>query len=255
MDEPPARRRTWEACYNARDIGGYATRDGRQTRWRRFFRSDNLCRLTAAGAATLVTDGVRTVIDLRSPFELRIDPYPLAPPNTPRDAPEYRNLSVLDQGDKVLDEALNAAETLVEKYAIILDRGRSQFASIITAIGTAPKGGVLVYCHAGKDRTGLVAALVLALAGVPDATIAEDYALSQGHLQLLYDHQIRNAPNLADRERLEHQLRSPLNAAHPKTMLGTLAYLDAHYGGVHAYLRGAGVARRDLDLVRARLLD
>jgi protein tyrosine/serine phosphatase len=248
-----ARCLQWNACYNARDVGGYETRDGWRTRWRTFLRADNLCRLTRHGAEAVVGDGVQTVIDLRSPFELAIDRCPFAPPSAVTSAPTYRNLPVLNQDDPSLSEALNAAASVPAMYAILLERCRPQMAAILCAIGNAAEGGVLVYCHAGKDRTGLVVALVLALAGVPDATIATDYALSDTYLRPLYDYQLRSAPDDVQRQRLEQQIRSPLNVARPETMLETLAHLDALYGGVDAYLCGAGVAKSDLDRVRTRL--
>lgn len=255
VDEPLTRRLAWEACYNARDIGGYATRDGGQTRWRRFLRADNLVRLTTAGIAALIAEGVRTVIDLRSPYELRIDACPFAPPCALPGAPEYQNLPALDRDDKSLTGLLDAATSVSQMYALMLDHCRSQLATIFTAVATAPPGGVLVYCHAGKDRTGVVAALTLALAGVPDATIGEDYALSERHLQPLYDEQLRSARDSAQRERLSQQFRSPLNVALSEAMLETLTYLNTQHGGAHAYLRTSGVAALDLEQVRARLLD
>ena len=103
-------------------------------------------------------------------------------------------------------------------------------------MATAPPGGVLVYCHAGKDRTGLVTALVLAVAGVPVATIAADYAASDGHLQPWYVAQLRRAPDAAARRLPAQSLRSPLNAAAPETMHATLVHLDRHHGGTYADL-------------------
>jgi protein-tyrosine phosphatase len=253
VNQPQARRLEWEACHNARDVGGYETRDGRRTRWRRVLRADNLRRLTPSGAAALVQDGVRTILDLRSPFELRLDPCPFAPPCPLPDAPSYRSVPVLDQGDRALAAALEAARSVAELYALMLERCRPRIAAVVAAVGAAPAGGVLVYCHAGKDRTGLITALVLALADVQPATIAADYALSEAYLQPLYDAQLGATRTAADRERLARQLRSPLNAARPETMLDTLAYLDARHRGVYAYLRSAGVAEQDLHRVRSRL--
>src|SRR5829696_7028672 len=105
MPSPPshtARRLDWDACYNARDVGGYPLAGGGQTGWGRFVRADNLRRLSARGRAALLASGVRTVIDLRSPFELGIDPYPFPPAESAEadpGLPTYRNLPVLNPAD------------------------------------------------------------------------------------------------------------------------------------------------------------
>lgn len=112
---------------------------------------------------------------------------------------------------------------------------------------------MLVYCHAGKDRTGLINALVLATAGVQHTTIAQDYALSDRCLQPLYEAQLQQERDAAKRLRLKRQLRSPLNAARPSTMLATLAHLDERHGGATSYLRRSGVASAELERLRARL--
>lgn len=248
----PAHRLAWEACYNARDVGGYPAGVGRRTRWGRFVRSDNLCRLSAAGQAALVAAGVRTVIDLRSAFELRIDPCPFEPARAGLGAPAYLHLPVLDPAAPAETEAIERAESVAAMYAAILAHGRARLATILRAVVEAPPGGVLVYCHAGKDRTGLVTALVLAVAGVPAAAVAEDYALSDGYLQPWYDEQLRTAANDAMRRRLAQYLRSASNAARPETMQATLAHLDQYYGGPQTYLRAAGLAEEDFEGIRRR---
>jgi protein-tyrosine phosphatase len=133
-------------------------------------------------------------------------------------------------------------------FRVVLDHYWRGIAGVMRAIAAAPAGGVLFHCHAGKDRTGLVAALLLALAGVPNATIAEDYALSQACLQPLFDQRLSQEPDPAKRERLARMI-----GAVPETMLGVLAHLDARHGGAERYLRGAGVAEADLDRLRRRL--
>ena len=255
---PPAvRRLAWDACYNARDVGGYTVANGGQTRWGRFVRADNLRRLSAAGRAALLASGVRTIIDLRSPFELGIDPYPFPPAGaagaTPG-TPTYRNLPVLDRADTPEAEAIAAAATVEAMYAAMLAYGRARLGAILRAVAAAPAGGVLVYCHAGKDRTGLVTGLVLAVAGVAATDIAADYAVSDGSLQPWYEEQLRRAPDAAARRRLARFLRSPLNVARPETMLATLAHLNRHFGGAEAYLAAAGLTETELAGIRRRLL-
>ncbi len=245
------RRLQWDACYNVRDLGGYATGDSRRTRWRAVLRGDNLCRLTSAGRAALLDAGVRTIVDLRSPSEVATFPHPFGNPSA-RDIPlpvTYLNLPLLDEADDAGAVALRVAETVRAQYVLMLDRYPARMAAVLQAIVAAPEGAVLVHCHAGKDRTGLVAALLLELVGVPRPTIAEDYALSDSYLQPLYAQLLTEARDDAARERLQRLLVSSR-----ETMLDVLSYLDDLYGGTAAYLQAAGVTTGQLVQLRERLL-
>ena len=258
MARPLDRVLSWEGCFNVRDIGGYRTDSGGRTRWRSLVRADNLRRLTPAGCAALADYGVRTVIVLRAPFELRIDPSPFAVGAAGRGlpgAPAYLHVPVLDREcrDAAVADAVDAAPTVEAMYELLLERCREQIGAVISAIASAREGGVLVYCHAGKDRTGLVAALVLAVAGVRRSAIARDYALSDRCLRPLYEAQLGNEPDAEKRAALKRSLYSPLNAARPRTMLSTLAHLEERHGGVGRYLRGAGVEQRELERLRTRM--
>ena len=162
----------WEGCLNARDLGGYATGDGRETRWGAVVRSASLAALTEAGRAALADYGVRAIVDLRLPAELADDPNPFAEPGDHGVA--YTNVSFIDPAAAPPD----AVSTLAEDYLQMLDRYRQGVAEAMTAIASAPDGAVLIHCAAGKDRTGLISALLLGLAGVPTETIAADYAMT-----------------------------------------------------------------------------
>lgn len=182
-----------------------------------------------------------------------MDPSPFASPDPLHGGPAYMNVPMLDETNEAAAAALNAAPTMAAVYALILDGCLRRVAEIFAALAAAPSGGVLVYCHAGKDRTGIVAALALAAVGVPAEAIAADYALSDRSLQPLYDGRLREVEDPAGRRRLEERLRSPLNAAEPETMIATLAHLENRYGGAAEYLRAGGLTPRDLGRVRARL--
>jgi protein tyrosine/serine phosphatase len=244
------RHLSWDACYNARDLGGYDTNAGAQTRWRSLIRADGLFRLTPAGREALLDYGIRTIIDLRSGHEVKKNPNPFADGACPENIITHMNLPALDESDSEGMAGLNAADTPRENYIFMLSRFRRNFAAIFRAIAEAGPGGIVVHCHAGKDRTGLVSALLLALAGVPSETIAADYALTDAYLQPHYDEiRANNAdPDPAKRERLEQWLVSP-----PETMLAVLSHLDRQYGGVRAYLLSAGLTPGELNRVRSRL--
>ena len=242
-----SRHLAWDACYNVRDIGGYETDDGRQTRWRALVRADDLCRLTPAGVASLRDYGVRTIVDLRSAAEVPTAGHPFARRSAADGSLTYLNLPLLDDGNPAGLAAVNAAERTEDVYIGMLEHFRGPIAAIVRAVARAPDGTVLIHCHAGQDRTGLVVALLLALAGVPYPTIAADYALSSTYLQPLYEGWL-SALATTEADRSAWWLASP-----PDAMLAVLATLDARHGGVHAYLRAAGVSPAELERIRDRL--
>lgn len=242
------RRLNWDACYNARDLGGYDTNAGAPTRWRAIVRADGLFRLTPQGRQALMDYGIRTVIDLRSGAELTKDPNPFA--ENGGHGLIYQNLPALDESDREGMVALNAADNPSDNYHFMLSRFRRNFAVVFRAVAEAQPGGIVVHCHAGKDRTGIVSALLLSLVGVPAETIAADYALTDRYLHPLYD-EIRTNNVDADpikRERVEQWL-----VCRPETMSSVLSYLDQEYGGVRAYLLGSGLTPGELNRVRGRL--
>jgi protein-tyrosine phosphatase len=238
------RRLAWEGVLNARDLGGYPTADGRQTRWGAVVRSDSLTALTSAGREALISHGVRSMVDLRLPGEVADQPNPFAEPADHGIA--YANVSFVDPAAAPPEDAI----TLADGYKRMLDRFQKQVAAVMAAIAEAPGGGVLVHCAAGKDRTGLIAALLLGLAGVAPETIAADYALTAECLRPREQAWLENGPG--DRAEREEQLRRFAPTA--AVMEAVLEHLTVRYGGVAAYLLEAGVAPEDLDRLRARLL-
>jgi protein tyrosine/serine phosphatase len=129
-------------------------------------------------------------------------------------------------------------------YREALERWAGRWAQAISAIARAPKGGVLVHCHVGRDRTGMVCALALSVAGVPPAAVAEDYALSAERLQPLYDEWLAAEQDPKVRARLERE-----NVSEAAAMLAILEELD-----VEPFLLRAGAGPEDLEILRARLV-
>jgi protein-tyrosine phosphatase len=244
IERERTRRLAWEGVLNARDLGGYQTVDGQETRWGAVVRSDNLAFLTPTGCEALVRYGVRTIVDLRLPDEVAGEPDPFAEPD-PRGV-AYANLSFLDPAAAPLAEVA----TLAEDYMGMLDSFGKAVAEVMAAVANAADGGVLVHCAAGKDRTGLIAALLLGLVGVPSETIADDYALSAECLRPRDEEWLANGPG----ERAERERTLLRFAPTRQVMLELLGHLTERYGGVEGYLLQAGVPADDLDRLRARLL-
>jgi protein-tyrosine phosphatase len=234
----------WESLANARDLGGYPAAGGRETRRGAVVRSDSLAALTDAGRAALAAYGVRAVVDLRLPDELARHPNPYA---TPGDhAIAYTNVSILDPAAGFPPDTL----TLADNYLWSLDRFAGLVADAVSAVATAPEGGVLVHCAAGKDRTGLISALLLGLVGVADETIAADYALTAELLRPRDQEWLEHGPG----ERADREAMAARFAPTAEVMLAVLDGLRRRYGGVEQYLAAAGVSPADLDRLRDRLL-
>jgi protein-tyrosine phosphatase len=245
----PARDLSWSSCFNARDLGGYETADGRRTRWRAVFRADNLGHLDAAGQATLVRDGVVTVIDLRSQSEHGMAPTHPFRAGAAGAVPRYVSVPLVDETDVETTALVNRATSRDESYRLMLDRCRGQIGAVVRTIAGAEEGGVVFHCHAGLDRTGLVAALLLGVAGVAPATIVEDYALSHERMGALYEHYVALIADPEARARFRRF------TARRELMEAALAYLEAEHGGAEAYLLAAGMSGEELDRLRARLVE
>jgi protein tyrosine/serine phosphatase len=244
----------WDGCLNVRDLGGLPTRAGGETRFGAVVRADSVRQLSDEGWQALVDHGVRTVIDLRGDHERAEDADAHA--DAPVEVVEVPLLS----GDKTerdalgdeLDAAVAAAPDVPtatrDVYLIFLDRYRSNVAAAVRAVAHASPGGIVVHCAGGKDRTGLLSALLLHLAGVDDEDIAADYALSEERLRPRHETWFAAAETEEELERLERIAQTP-----PAAMVGVFAELERRYGGVEEYLLGAGVTTEELELARARL--
>ena len=248
---PSLRTLTWDGCVNVRDLGGHATEDGRVTRFGRVVRADSVRRLSDDGWSALTEYGVRTVVDLRYQVELDRDP--------PRDVdldvvhislfgePDEERWAELEELGTAQGDATGFTRVI---YLEVLEEHRAKLAEAVAAVGHAAPGGVVVHCHAGKDRTGLVTALLLRLAGVPIDEVSLDYAQSEQHLA------VRNKEWIAEgADEAERDWRRLVTSTPAEGMRGVIEEIDRRYGDVASYLRAGGAADADLDAARARLLD
>jgi protein-tyrosine phosphatase len=225
---------------NVRDLGGLPTRDGQTTRWRSLLRADNLHNLTPEGLQALHDYGVATVIDLRWPDELTR--YPTGYPVTSTDGRRYWNVSLLGASPEAWNERSQNVPWENWNRAVV-DQAQPEVAAVLRVIAEAP-GMVLFHCAAGKDRTGLIAALALALAEVEPEAIAADYAASAENLQAAW---LAGQPEEKWPEIIE-SLSCP-----PERMHRLLAHLDERYGGPAGYLAAIGLSQPEVRQLRARL--
>ncbi|MCL4861183.1 MAG: tyrosine-protein phosphatase [Caldilineaceae bacterium] len=224
---------------NVRDLGSYANRAGRPLRQRSLLRADDLHRLTPGGAQALVDYGIRTVIDLRWPADTESHPNPF------HERPGLVNhLHISLLGSSV--EAWVATRPPGPKETFncrVLEYARSETCSVLRAIAAAPAGAVLFHCVSGKDRTGVVAALLLALADVDPQVIIDDYGLSTEKLREPY---LAAFPD--EQEATLERIRCP-----PAQIENMLAHLDQHYGGVTGYLHEIGLTDQEVTQLTQRL--
>ena len=251
IDEAGARTLLWDGCVNVRDLGGIPTEDGGVTRTGSIIRSDNVGALTDAGWRALEGHGVERIVDLRWPEEQAEDP--------PRNVDiEVVQISVLGPsiGEsldylRTLDAHVDAVDDIADHYAWsyvdFLERNRERFGQALAAVADAP-GPVVIHCMGGKDRTGLVAALLLRLAGVAHEDIGNDYALSAQNLAGTLGSWLDSAPNEQERRRREKLSQTPAAA-----MQRVVAEIEEQYGGVAGYLAAAGVRPDQVERLRARL--
>ena len=236
----------WDGLENVRDLGGLATEDGATTRFGVIVRADNVRRLRSG--QTLVDHGVSRVVDLRFASERNEDGLDQLPV-------EVVHVSLLGKWDDDYIAELNArmaqtdaAEYLRWSYLEFLDRFRPNFGAAVRGIATAPPGTVCVHCVGGRDRTGLVSALVLRLAGVSVEDVARDYAESEERLAASHALWVDAAPDAEERTR-----RLVFAQAPAKVMEDVVRDVERRHGSVHGYLVAAGVSSDALRGLSARL--
>jgi protein-tyrosine phosphatase len=233
-----ARHLEWEGCYNARDLGGLRTVDGGETRWGAIIRSDSLDHLTPAGWSALRAHGIRTIIDLRGDQERSIPERTadVVTVHVPLDEPPD-----VEFADYCCKNELDGSPLY---YGPFLDRSAQRCAKVLAAIAAAQPGGVVVHCAVGRDRTGLIALLLLALSDVTPDDIAADYELSAKRLKALYASLGQDDYGPVAAEILRKKKTSARD-----TILTLLSSLD-----ITARMRSAGLSGEDAAALRARLV-
>lgn len=244
---PPERHVPVEGAFNVRDLGGYRTRQGGTTRWGAFLRADSLHALDTVASTRLSDTGLVAVVDLRTPEELDREPSPFASHERVR----YHHVSLFGALDpiRLLEARQSGTFRMVDRYIEALDGCHVAIATVVERMANAEDGIVLFNCTAGKDRTGIIAALLLSLAGVGEDDIVADYALTaraDGMLDRLRGRLTRAgyAPATVD----------AILASEPAAMQATLDHLRERHGGAEAYLLAAGLDKDALAAVRRRLV-
>ena len=243
------RHLAWEGCLNVRDLGGHPTEDGGATRFGAIVRADSVRQLSETGWAELVSYGVATIVDLRGRDELENDPPAELPVHVLHVPFFVEDEEAWAEIEAAARAAATTAEATRDVYLIFLERFRANVAAAVAAVARAPAGTVVIHCAGGKDRTGLLTALLLNTAGVGHVDIAADYAVSEERLRPRRDAWLAEAETEAERERIHRSSATPAEA-----MTAVLEELERRYGSVAAYLRAGGVTKTELDRIRERLV-
>jgi protein-tyrosine phosphatase len=243
------RRVPFEGVTNFRDLGGYRTTSGRRTRWGLVFRSDALHRFTSEDRRLYEALGLHVVYDLRNDDERGLHPNPFASTQITllsRDAdaplPDRSDWQDADAGERMLREM----------YGGLLANAGPTFGRLLAGLAEPEALPAVIHCTGGKDRTGMAAALLLELLGVPRQQVLDDYELTSRYR--LREHQTESLENMLAAGMAPEAAAAVLGC--PRwAMAGALEELDDRYRGIDAYLTGpAGLAPATLERLRGTLV-
>jgi protein-tyrosine phosphatase len=242
-----------DGVHNFRDLGGYPAAGG-TTRWELVYRADGLGRLTPEDVEALKARGLGTVIDLRTDRELaERGRYPVDLHSV-----TFHHLPVLDQtwSAENMPEVDNAHEFLMWAYRDMLKVGADKIAGAIRVIAEPDATPVVFHCAAGKDRTGLVAALLLACLGVPDDFIAADYGKTVDGMRTMRAAWAKWAAEQGEEERARvGQSPAYYFECPPAVMAELLAELRRDHGSVIDFVSTLGITDAEIDALRGRLIE
>ena len=225
------RRIICKHCHNMRDLGGYMTKSGKETKFNRFIRSDLPLILDEEEVIYLENNNIKTIIDLRSSFEVNKKPNFLANKDF-----KYYNISLISDSPKYeTDIPINYIKKIMDKSSIY---------SVIKTMIEA-KSNVLFHCAVGKDRTGVISMILLLVAGVYEEDIIADYQVSytylKEHIRLLH---IKHPewPDFIGQSKMEY-------------MEKTLTMFKENFNDIDCYMKYLGFTKEEVSRLRSKLLD
>lgn len=223
-----------EKMTNTRDLGGYETQDGHYTKSHKFVRAAGPANATKQDLETLYRYGVRCVVDLRSDYELTHQPSKL---KGYKDITYYTIPLMNEEKVSVIPDDIKNYQDLSGFYVYLLEANKEQFKKVFTVFLQHPYDAILFNCSAGKDRTGVIAALLLDLAGCHEYDIVKDYSES-------YEN---NLPILSELEKMISAENQAFLGSNPNYMIKFIGYLREHYGSAKEYLIQCGMSETDIE--------
>ena len=233
-------------AYNFRDLGGYPTSSGATTEWGQLFRSDTLTELTEDDIAVLLEMGLSSVIDLRTPVELEHSGRGLLAD----ESVGYSHLPLVQKSSADQGAPPEAQENLVDRYLWYLEVGKQSLVESLLMVSDPDRRPLVFHCAAGKDRTGVLAALVLEILGVERPTIVEDYVLTASRMDLI----IGRMSELPNAKEVVDSIPQFLLRAEAETMEMFLDRLDREHGGARKWALDAGVPEEALGRMERSLV-
>jgi protein-tyrosine phosphatase len=237
-----------EGAYNFRDLGGLSGLGGRRIRPGLVFRSDRLTNLTATDATVLEVFSIGRIFDLRSDLEL-----------THHGAGEFSSAADRHRHTPLVRISLSITDSRIDwdkvdlqsRYLEMLQEGAPVIREILEHLAAEDAPATIFHCTGGKDRTGVVAAVLLRALGVDDETIVADYAISERYLEPF----VEATRALMEREGFDAEIVLYLCGSPAERMRKMLADMDEKWGSVENYLDWTGMSAATLDTLRARLLE
>lgn len=226
-----------EGVENCRELGGYSVKNGQQTNWHKFLRSSDLSKLTSADCSFLDAYGVNQVIDLRSADEIEKTPHPLMT----ADFCDYTNIPLIT-GD-VSNLVFSQEDfTMAKMYVELLETSEG-ITPVFKKIAQT-EGNILFHCAAGKDRTGVVAMLLLSLVGVSRQDIVSNYEVT-----------FTNIPSLvAAFKTHEHTIKEEYLQSKPESIITAYEHIESKYGSTEAYLIEKGLTTQEINQIIQRFI-
>ena len=235
-----------DGAFNARELGGHEAAGGRRIRRGALYRSSALHEMSSAARL-----GVRTVLDLRGPTDVTRDSGRLGPV---REHADVRRICLpmlpAEVSGRPTSEYLSDAFGRVvsaDRYRGYVELSADSIRDLFAQLSRADAFPALVHCTAGKDRTGVLIALILDVVGVSHAAIVSDYARSHASASILAEH-LGKAVQLTE-------AHMALLGAPAEAMEGFLGWLHAEHGSARGYLTSIGVERSAFDTLETALLE
>lgn len=242
----------FEACFNFRDLGGYETDDGRRVRWKALYRADTLHRLDGSDLDVFLELGLRSIIDLRSQHELEDDGLfrhaggALVVHHVPM-------IDVVGGPRRAIQPAPDARPRPPgEGYIAMADEGRRAIGTAVALLADPGALPAVFHCTAGKDRTGILAAIVLSAIGVRDEDIVQDYMLT-GESRAARSAYLR--VHEPDYYAFLASLPVTVREMHREAIPTLLAWIRAVHGSVPAFLLASGLDEDTLVALKANLVE
>lgn len=247
------RRIVLQGASNFRDLGGYENAEGKTVRWRRVFRADALQDLTPEDVALILEMGIGHVFDLRTDREIEVfGTNPLVERGVVHHHVPFNPNVGQPRDEAATIPAFDDYAAFSQLYLGMLETAGPSLARIFTHLAEEPEAGAVFHCAGGRDRTGMTAALLLGILGVPRPTIVEDYSLT-GQYLVIPEARLAKMRELYG-DRVGSRPPGPLHTPGEVLEL-TLAAMDQEWGSPERYLEASGVTPEHREALRRSLLE